>query len=52
VKPGTPIVLVDALDERYAACLGRQDKACLEFEIGYGDFEHLAASLCARLGNV
>jgi hypothetical protein len=29
-----------------------QDKAGLEFEIGYGDFEHLAASLCARLGNV
>jgi hypothetical protein len=29
-----------------------QDKAGLEFEIGYGDFERLAASLCARLGNV
>jgi hypothetical protein len=35
---------VDALGERFAARLG-MDKAALE--IGFGDFEHLAASLFA-----
>jgi hypothetical protein len=35
--PERPIVRVDALGERFAARLG-------ELEIGFGDFEHLAAS--------
>ena len=39
-----PIVRVDALGERFAARQG-MDKA--ELEIGFGDFEHLAASLFA-----
>jgi hypothetical protein len=44
VKPERPIVRVDALGDRFAARLGT-DKAGLE--IGFGDFEHLAASLFA-----
>ena len=39
-----PIVRDDALGERFAARLG-MDKA--ELEVGFGDFEHLAASLFA-----
>jgi hypothetical protein len=36
------------------ACLGafHSDKAALELEIGFGDSEHLAASLFRLLGNV
>src|SRR5260370_10519410 len=45
VKPrNASIVRGDALGERFAARLG-MDKA--ELEIGFGDFEHLAASLFA-----
>ena len=49
MKPGTPIVRVDELGERFAACRGafHMDKVGLAFEIGFGDFEHLAASLFA-----
>jgi hypothetical protein len=43
-SPERPIVRVDALGERFAARLGT-DKAGLE--IGFGDFEHLAAPLFA-----
>jgi hypothetical protein len=50
VNPGTPIVRVDELGERFAACPGgafHMDKAGPELEIGFGDFEHLMASLFA-----
>jgi hypothetical protein len=42
-----PIVRVDELGERFAARLGRLHMDKAELEIGFGDFEHLAASLFA-----
>src|SRR6266446_8473198 len=41
VNPGMPIVRVDELGERFAACPGgafHMDKAGPELEIGFGDF--------------
>jgi hypothetical protein len=48
VKPGTPIVRVDELgDLRLAWGAFHMDKPASSFEISFGDFGHLAASLFA-----
>jgi hypothetical protein len=50
VRPGTPIVCVDELSERFAACLEEAftwTKPSSSSEIGFGDFEDLAASVFA-----
>src|ERR1700731_2711430 len=53
-RPTCPSVRVDKLGERFAHAWGafHTDKAALELEIGFGDPEHLAASLFRLLGNV
>jgi hypothetical protein len=50
-KLGTPVVRVNELDERFAACLGAHMDAGLELEIGFGDVEHLGGVPARLLGN-